>query len=322
MRRIGILGAAGIAPQAAIEPARRRNDVIVEAVASRRPGVAAEFAKKHKIAQSFESYEALLAAPNVDIVYVALPPGHHAEWSIAALEAGKDVLCEKPFAVSAAEATQMVAAAQRSGKHLIEAFHYRFHPVFQHMQTRLAANAVGTIRSIRAELAIEHPAEQKSFHHDKALGGGALMDLGCYTVHMVRALLGQEPEVVAATAKENAQGVDESFTATLQFPPNVFVDLSCSMARGVRAAGLLRIEGDKGNIEVRNPVLPHDGHAIRERLNGGTLQHTVAGNTTYDYQLQHILDVLDGRAEPLTGGNDAIANMRVIDAIFARAGLR
>ena len=321
MRRIGILGAAGIAPQAIIEPARRRKDVAVHAVASRRPGVTVEYARKHRIPVSHEGYEALLADPDIDIVYNALPPSEHARWSIAALEAGKDVLCEKPFAMNAAEARTMVAAAERTGKHLIEAFHDRYHPAFLHLLRLRDGGVLGKLKSIKAEFSVSIPFDPRSIRHDPAAGGGALMDLGCYPVHRVRTLAGEEPDiVVAASGARNPLGVDESITATLRFPSGVFADVSCGMAKGTPFRALLAIHCDNGTVEVENPVLAHRGHSIRERLNGGFLHHTVAGGTTYDYQLQALLDVVDGRAQPITGGADAVGNMATIDAIYAKAG--
>lgn len=321
MVRIGILGAAGIAPQAIIEPARRREDVTVQAVASRRPGVAGDYARKHKIPIAHDGYEALLADPEVDVVYNALPPSEHARWSIAALEAGKHVLCEKPFAMNAGEAEAMVATARRSGRHLLEAFHDRHHPVFLHLLALRDSSALGAIKSIKAEFAVTIPFDPGSIRHDPAVGGGALMDLGCYPVHWVRTFLREEPDmVVAASGTRNPLGVDESITATLRFPSGVLADVSCGMAKGTPYKALLTVHCANGRVEIENPVLPHRGHSIRERLQGGFRQHTVAGETTYDYQLQMLLGVLAGTVRPLTGGADAVGNMAAIDAIYAKAG--
>jgi predicted dehydrogenase len=323
MHRIGILGAAGIAPQAIIEPARRRDDVIVHAVASRRPGAAAEYAKKHRIAVGYDGYEALLADPAIQVVYNALPPSEHAKWSIAALKAGKHVLCEKPFAMNAAEATKMVAAAQAAKRLLIEAFHDQHHPVFQHLMALKQGGTLGKIKTVKAEFAVTIPFDPKSIRHDPAAGGGALMDLGCYPVHWVRAFLGEEPDfVVAASGTRTPLGVDESITATLRFPSGILADVSCGMAKGTPFKALLTVQCEHGSVEIENPVLPHRGHSIRERLNGGFRHHTVAGGTSYDFQLQALLDVLSGRATPLSGGADSIGNMAVIDAIYEKAGFR
>lgn len=321
MLKLGILGAAGIAPQAIIEPARRRNDVVIQAVASRRPGVAADYARKHKIPDAHDGYETLLADPDIGIVYNALPPSEHARWSIAALQAGKHVLCEKPFAMNATEAGEMVAAAERSGLHLLEAFHDRHHPAFLHLLELKQGGKLGRIKTVKAEFAATIPFDPKSIRHDPAAGGGALMDLGCYPVHWVRAFLGEEPDlVVAASATHNPLGVDESIVATLRFPSGILADVSCGMAKGTPFKALLTVQCEHGSVEIENPVLPHRGHSIRERLQGGFRHHTVGGSTTYDYQLQALLDVVEGRSVALTGGADAVGNMAVIDAIYAKAG--
>jgi predicted dehydrogenase len=323
MHRVGILGAAGIAPQAMIEPARRRSDLVVQAVASRRPGVAAEYAKKHKIPVAHEGYEALLADPEIDLVYNALPPSEHAKWSIAALEAGKHVLSEKPFAMNEAEARDMVGASERTGRHLIEGFHDRFHPAFQHLLQLRDSGAMGKIKTIKAEFSVTIPFDPKNIRHDPEAGGGALMDLGCYPVHWVRLLAGEEPDIlVAATGTRTQLGVDESIVATLRFPSGIFGDVSCGMAKGTPFKALITVLCDTGSVELENPVLPHRGHSIRERLNGGFRHHTVGGGTTFDFQLQALVDVLDGKAAPVNGGADAIGNMAVIDSIYEKAGFR
>ena len=323
MHRVGILGAAGIAPQAMIEPARRRGDLEVRAVASRRPAAAAEYAKKHRIGVAHEGYEALLADPEIDIVYVALPPSEHARWSIAALEAGKHVLCEKPFAMNAAEARQMAEAAERAGKHLIEGFHDRFHPAFLHLMKLRDSGALGKIKTIKAEFSVMIPFDPRNIRHDPATGGGALMDLGCYPVHWVRLLAGEEPDIVVAASGTKTQlGVDESIIATLRFPSGIFADVTCGMAKGTPFKALITIQCDNGSVELENPVLAHRGHCLRERLNGGFTQHTMAGGTTFDFQLQALVDVLDGKRKSLNGGADAIGNMAAIDAIYEKAGFR
>lgn len=323
MHRIGILGAASVAPQAVIEPARRRRDVAVQAVASRRPGVAAEYARRHRIADAHDGYEALLADPQIDIVYVALPPSEHAKWSIAALQAGKHVLCEKPFAMNAAEAGAMVAFAQAQQLLLVEAFHDRHHPVFGHLLDLRQAGELGRIKTVKAEFAMTIPFDPRSIRHDPAAGGGALLELGCHPVHWVRAVLEEEPDlVVAASGTRNPLGVDESITATLRFPSGILADVSCGMGKGTPFKALLAVQCEHGSVEIENPVLPHRGHSIRERLGGGFRHHTIGGGTSYDFQLQALLDALAGRAAPLTGGADAIGNMTVIDAIYEKAGFR
>ncbi len=168
MHAIGILGAAGIAPRAVIDPARRRSDVVIGAVASRNADKASAYAAANGIPRAFGGYDALLADPSIDIVYNALPPTGHAEWSIRALQAGKHVLCEKPIAVTAAEAHDMVAAAEAADRVLAEAFHDRYHPAFAHL---LALKPkLGGIRSLVAEFRVDIPYDPANIRYDPSAG--------------------------------------------------------------------------------------------------------------------------------------------------------
>ena len=148
MLKIGVLGASRIVPWALIEPAARRDDVKVVAISARRAGAAKAFAEHHRIEGAHERYEEVLADPSVDLVYNALPPHLHAELSIKALASGKDVLCEKPFAMNAVEARLMNEAATRAGRRIIEAFHDRHHPVFLHLIDRAKSGRLGKIKAL------------------------------------------------------------------------------------------------------------------------------------------------------------------------------
>jgi predicted dehydrogenase len=316
--RIGVLGAAGIAPAAVVLPARRRDDVEVLAVGSRRDP--SGYAERHGIPRAYGSYEQLLADPDVDLVYNALPPSAHAEWTVAALEAGKHVLCEKPFTMDAAEAEAVVAAAERTGRRVIEAFHDAYHPLQAWVRDFLAAGSLGTVVRATAVFTGATPFDPASIRHDPALGGGALMDLGCYPVHWVRTLLG-EPQVRSATADLNPLGADVAIEADLLVGPAP-VHLFASMAEGVPLASTLTVEGDRGRLVVDNLVFPANGHSILTEQGGVRRKRTVAGEETYDHQLAAVLDALEHGTPLLTEGDDPIGNMRVIDAVYAASGLR
>jgi predicted dehydrogenase len=316
--RIGVLGAAGIAPAAVVLPARRRDDVEVLAVGSRRDP--SDYAERHGIPRAYGSYEQLLADPDVDLVYNALPPSAHAEWTIAALEAGKHVLCEKPFTMNAAEAVTVVAAAERTGRRVIEAFHDAYHPLQAWVRDFLAAGSLGALIRATAVFTGATPFDPASIRHDPALGGGALMDLGCYPVHWVRTLLG-EPAVRSAFADLNPLGADLAIEADLLVGPTP-VHLFASMAEGVPLASTLTVEGDRGRLVVDNLVFPSNGHSILTELDGVRRKRTVAGEETYDHQLAAVLDALEHGTPLLTEGDDPIGNMRVIDAVYAASGLR
>ena len=324
MIRIGLLGASRVSRYAVIEPAATIEGIGVSAVAARDAARAASFAAENGIPVVAADYEALLASDEVDLVYNGLPPAGHARWTIAALEAGKHVLCEKPFAMNAAEAQAMVDAADRSGRVLIEGYHYRFHPLFARVLEVLDSGAIGAVRSIDAHFNVRIPPEPGEIRYDPALGGGAMMDLGCYCVHWARSVMRAEPEVRSAAAVLHDTGVDLGMHAVLEFPGGVSADVRSSMAEGLDEgldAGL-EITGERGKLTVVNPLSPHMGHALIIEAKGGTTREEVAGETTFAHQLRHVIDVLRGTAEPLTGGSDAIATMQVLDAIYRAAGMR
>ncbi|RFA28094.1 dehydrogenase [Subtercola boreus] len=317
MLTIGILGAAGIAPAAIIRPARRRTDVAVLAVAARSAASGARYAAEHGIARSYEGYAALLDDPEIDLVYNALPPSEHAEWSIRALEAGKHVLCEKPFAMNAAEAQRMVDAADASGFRLIEAFHDRYHPLSAELDAVRASGMLGEILSVSADFSSTNVFDPASLRHDPLLGGGSLMDLGCYPLHWVRAFLGEEPEVVEASATLNPLGADLSVDALLRFPSGVEARVTSAMVEHPHLNASFDAVGTLGTLHVENLVFPSRGHSLTSRIDGVERNWTVRGEETYDHQL----DALSSGVPLLTEGADSVANMVLIDAIYAAAGV-
>src|SRR5688572_8381352 len=180
MIRIGILGAARIAPRGIVTPADDTLGAEVVAVAARDIDRARDFAAKHSIPMAFGSYGEMIARDDIDMVYVALPPSLHLRWCVAALADGKHVLVEKPFAMNAEEAAQLVAASRASGKHLVEAFHYRFHPLFERALSIVRSGRLGRLRHIEADFNVSIPNKEGELRYTESLGGGALMDLGCY----------------------------------------------------------------------------------------------------------------------------------------------
>jgi len=322
MIRIGILGAAKIAPKAILQPAIRRSDCQVVAVAARDGERAKAYAAQHGIPHVADSYEALLARDDIDLVYNALPPHRHADLSIAALKAGKPVLCEKPFAENTDEAEAMVAASAETGLPLMEAFHYRFHPAFLRVLGIVRSGHLGGIVAMEGDFSLTIPYRPGELRHTLEVGGGALMDLGCYPVHMLRTLAGAEPSVVSAECHCERPGVDLSTHARLNFPGDVPGSVMTSMSETVTRRVMVHVECTEGSVTYTNPVAPHLGHTIEVRRKGGTTTETVPGETTYDYQLAHVMDVLEHGATPLTGGADSVANMCLIDAIYRAAGLQ
>jgi len=320
--RFGILGAARIAPIALLEPAALLPGVEIAEVAASSVDKAQAFADEHNIAAVSESYAALVESPHVDAIYNALPPNLHERWSIAALEAGKHVLCEKPFAMNAAEARRMVTAANASERLLIEAFHYRFHPYFQRVLDMLANDVIGDIRHVEAQFDVRIPYSSSEFRHNPMLGGGALMDLGCYPVHWVRTLIGSEPQVTQAECVRSEAGVDVATRARLSFPGGATADIATAMHETAarRHYAHVVIEGEKGRLILENPIAPHNGNKITTDVDGASRSESVEGESTYYYQLRHFVAAVDGTESPLTGGDDAINNMQLIDNIYAAAG--
>jgi predicted dehydrogenase len=317
--RIGILGAARIAPMALIAPARRNLEASVVGVAARDVIRAAAFAAKHGLERVYSGYDELLADPAIDAVYNPLPNSLHARWTIRALEAGKHVLCEKPFSATVAEAEAMAAAATRTGCVLMEAFHYRYHPLFGRLRAIIAAGEIGKVEHIRATFCI--PLLRWSDIRWRAdLAGGALMDTGCYAVHLLRHLAQSEPTVRSARARWTAGGVDRWLTADLAFPTGTTGQVTCGLLQPTFLSIRARVVGSEGRIDVLNFVLPHLLHRLRVKTPAGSRSERVAGSPSYDYQLRaFVAAVRNGTAIP-TGPADAIANMKVIEAIYAAAG--
>lgn len=316
--RLGLLGAARIAPQALIEPARGLAHVV--AVAARDPARAEAFAREHNISRIYPSYEALVEAPEVDAVYVGLPCSLHHEWTLRALAAGKDVLCEKPLTCNAAQTRELVERAERLGRVLMEAHHWRYHPLAERVRAIVASGVLGPVRRMHAVFdAPIRDADDIRWHFE--LGGGALMDLGCYPVQWLRFVAGCEGTVRSARADEFPVGVDRAMHAELEFPGGIEATLSCSMHPEGRFRASLRVEGLEGTLDVDNPVAPHKGHELVLQTPAGERRERVPGDSTYRHQLEAFLAAVAARTPGLTGGVDAIATAAMMDAIYAAAGL-
>jgi len=324
MIHFGILGAARIAPLALLAPARSNPSAEVVAVAASEPARARSYAAEHGISRTYTSYRELVESAEIDAVYIALPPAAHAEWSIAALDNGKHVLCEKPFAMNADQARRMADSATRTGYHLVEALHYRFHPFFHRALALLASGAIGRVKHVEGVFDANIADSEGQLRYLPHLGGGALMDLGCYPVHALRTIADGDFDVIAAECKLSPSGVDRSCRAELASDEGMRATIYCSMARSAPGPHETRlvVTGESGRMTLTNFVAPHDGNRIRIDNGEGSVEESVPGRrATYDYQLEHFVDVVDGRTLPLTGGPDAVETMGLIDAIYAAAGL-
>lgn len=326
MLRFGCLGAAKITPSALIGPVKARDDVVITAIASRSHEKATAFGAEHGIMGIETDYGALIARDDVDVIYNALPPHRHADLTIAALRAGKPVLCEKPMAMNAVQAASMAEAAKETGVFFMEAFHYRFHPAFAQICEIVHGGDLGRIRSFRGVFNVEIPEQDGELRHELAVGGGALMDLGCYPLHWARSLLPGEPEIIAAEAVTGRDGIDLSMQADMVFDGGAKARLETSMVPDIALAASIEIIGSAARLEVTNPIAPHRGYKIALEPEGASEPIIVAEegeskDTSYDYQLAHYVACLNGTAMPILTPEDGIGNMTAIDGIYRAAGM-
>jgi predicted dehydrogenase len=318
--RIGILGAARIAPPALVRPARKVAEAEVAAVAARDPARARAFAAKHGIAKVHEGYDALIDDPEIDAVYNPLPNGLHCDWSIRALRAGKHVLCEKPIASNAEEAERMAKAAAEADRILVEAFHYRYHPLAARLKEIVDSGELGAIEHIEAHLCVPLPLPG-DIRYRLELAGGATMDTGCYAINLVRFLAGAEPEVLSARARLSSPRVDRAMSAQLRFPDGRTGRITCSLFSAMLVRPTARVRGDRGELSVLNPYMPQLFHRLAVRSEKGRRVERVDGDATYTHQLRAFVRVVRGGAPMPTDPVDAVANMRVIDAVYEKSGL-
>ena len=317
--RFGILGAARIAPNALLRPARRQPDLaVVTAIAARDPRRAHRMADRYGIPRTHDSYRALIDDPDVDVVYNPLPNSLHAPWTIAALEAGKHVLCEKPLASNAHEAEQIAATARRVGLVAMEAFHYRYHPLT--LRLLAARDEIGPIRRIETTMCIPN-FRFSDIRYRYDLAGGALMDVGCYAIHLLRTLAGAEGDLVSADVQLISPRVDRAARAEFRFPDGVAGSIHCSMWSRTLLDARARIIGDRGEAVAVNPWLPHLFNRFSLRTPDASLRTHIAGDTTYDYQLVAFVDAVTQGVPLPTDLDDAVANMRAIDSIYRTVGL-
>ena len=320
--RFGLLGAAAITPLAMVTPAREVDGVSLDVIAARDPARAQEFAEMHGIHRVSEHYQAVIDDPDIDAVYIALPISAHAEWAIAALEAGKHVLCEKSLCQNAREAERMKRAAEASGRVLMDAFHYRYHPMFEAAKHSVDSGELGAIKHIDARFHVKGPVSPHDIRKIYDLGGGVTMDIGCYPLSWLRHLMGEEPDVLLVEAKEDPTDVDVALAADLRFPSGATGRISGRMDECSRFCAAVLISGEAGQLSLVNPLVPQLGHRFQLRKGGEVIDRTFDQKTTYAYQLEAFLAATRGKESNLTGAEDGLKQMQLIDAVYARGGLR
>ncbi|MBU6282344.1 Gfo/Idh/MocA family oxidoreductase [bacterium] len=318
--RIGVLGAARIAPMALLRPARAVAGARVVAIAARDERRARAMAERHGVPRVLPDYAGVVDDPEIDAVYVPLPNSLHCEWTIRALEAGKHVLCEKPIASNADEAVRMAEAARRTGRRLVEAFHWRHHPLAHRMLEIVASGELGTIRRIETSFCIPLPLPG-DIRYRLDLSGGATMDTGCYAIHALRTLAGAEPEVISARAKLARPRVDRAMEAEVRFADGRTGRMRCALFSARLVSIRAAVFGDLGEMRVFNFVAPHVHHRLWVTTGSGTRRERLVGDATYVHQLRAFVDHVRRGTPTPTGPADALANMRVIDAVYEASGL-
>jgi predicted dehydrogenase len=333
--RWGILGTGNIASQfcAGLETARRAR---VVAVASRSIESARAFAEKYQITSAYGSYADLLTDRGVEVVYVSLPNSLHHEWTVRALRAGKHVLCEKPFAMNLAQAQEMFDEAQAAGKLVIEAFMYLSHPQTIAAVDAVHSGAIGELRLVRASFCYRTRRVDGNIRFRPELGGGAMMDVGCYCTNLACMLANDEPDEVHASAKMHSTGVDEITTGTLRFPSGLLATFTCGMT--VQADNTAYLCGTEGFVEIPVPWKPPVKGAVhtiarstppKQDAPKGTAptapprdERTVdAEKELYALEADDVAAAVQDNEPPRVSRELTLRNMRVLDEVRRQIGL-
>jgi predicted dehydrogenase len=314
--RWGILGTGMIAKKFAADLPHSESGELT-ATASRSQESADQFADQFG-GRGIAGNEALLADPEIDAVYVALPNGLHRETTIAALRAGKHVLCEKPMARNAAEAVEMFAVAEDCDRVLVEAFMYRAHPLIRKLVETVRSGAIGDLRLMRSNFTFAREASQDDARYHPEQAGGALMDVGCYCIHLARALAGSEPVEAHAIAHLHPFGVDDYAAGTLKFGDDFLVTFTCGMT--VQSDPGTFIAGTEGTIQIDQFWFGQDEFTITK--NGETEKiDSPATKPVYALEADAFAEAVQGGSEPWISKDDTLGNMRLLDALRRSAGV-
>ena len=317
--RWGILGCSRITRRGLIPGITASESGSLVALASRNAATANAWCSEFGVDRGYGSYEPLLADSSVDAVYIPLPNELHQSWVFAAADAGKHILCEKPLALNASQAQEMVDHCSRRGVVLMEAFMWRHQPRTALLKSMVVGGSIGDLRLIRASFSV--PIEAGDWRLDPARGGGALWDVGCYGVSTARFFANDEPAEVKAFAHFGTTGVDLSLTAELSFPNGVLAQVDCSFEQPFRCA--YELVGTTGVIGVPDAYLPPDGQSFARLLAAGTVQDlSFAGGNQYAGMVDAFADAVWAGGKLLPPSEDGLAQMKVLDAILASARSR
>ncbi|WP_222915858.1 Gfo/Idh/MocA family oxidoreductase [Natrinema sp. SYSU A 869] len=308
----GVLSTAGIA-QKAFLPGIEASDHDVTAIASRDESDARAVAADYGIEEYYGDYDALIANADVDALYIPLPNALHAEWTKRAADAGLDVLCEKPLAVDAGEARDVVDYCADQGVTLMEAFMYQYHPRTERA-IALARDELEDVHSVTATFKYRLDRTE-DIRLSSELSGGSLMDVGCYAVSLVRQVLGEPEQAYATTADTRDAGVDTELTGILEYADGATGRVSSSF--DTQTVQRYRIEGANGWVEVENAFDVPDGELELEyRIDGRRGVETFDPVDQFRLEIDHFADCVAADRSPRTDGDEAIATMRVLDALL------
>jgi xylose dehydrogenase (NAD/NADP) len=319
--RWGIVGSAGIAKWAVIPGIKQSQSGVVAAIASRDEQKAKEMAEQFDIPLAYGSYEALLEDESIDAVYIPLPNHMHKEWTIRAAEAGKHVLCEKPMALNAEEAQEMVDACHKAGVRLAEAFMYRHHPRYARMKEIVKSGEIGTIRGVHGAFTFNNAGDKNNVRYKQFMGGGSIYDVGCYPISAARYILESEPEAatVHAFLSPEHDYVDMMASGLLEFPNHVGLTFDCAMWAAGR--NTLEILGTDGRIEVPSAYMskPDASSNFFVYTKEGRREEEVPYVNQYALQADDMANSIFNNQPLLFDPQDAVRNMRVIDACLKSA---
>ncbi len=294
--------------------ASKRNRLL--AVGSRSQEKADAYAKEWKIERAYGSYDALLADPDIDVIYNPLPNHLHAEWTIKAMQAGKHVLCEKPIALSLEEVDAMIEASQKYNRVLAEAFMYRTHPQTLKVLEILKRGDLGRIRIVRGSYTYSMSTTD-DIRLIPEMGGGALWDIGCYPLSYARLVLKAEPLEVYGQQILGSTGVDETFVAQLHFPDDVFVQIDCSFR--IPYHTFMEIIGEKGTLNISHPYNPESVENLYLSVNKKIKSIPVKGPATYISEIEDMADAILLGKPPRMSLSDSRAETAATLSLFESA---